>query len=82
MKSYEESERSLKLICHSIQDENYQLEKQIQHLETNRNQLIEEQNLIENKILFFQNQYQTLIQFHYQLNKQIHQRFSFFLIKN
>ena len=46
LRSYEESERSLKRICLSIEEENHQLEEEYQQLEQTRKDLLQQFNLL------------------------------------
>jgi chromosome segregation ATPase len=82
LRTYEESERSLKSVCNSVEQENNQLEEQLKTLQTHQTTLIKQYHLIKERLHQIRGEHARLAErqlFIDQQTNQIHQRFVYFL---
>lgn len=78
LRTYEESSRSLKSICNSVEKENQELEQQYKHLQIHQKKLIDQFHLIQQRMNFIRQDYQLLQQKQFIIDQQyssFHQRF-------
>lgn len=85
LRTYEESERSLKSICNSVEQENIELEEQLKNLQTHHTSLIKQYHSIKENLHQIRGEHARLAERQLiidQETRQIHQRFLFkFLLK-
>jgi hypothetical protein len=71
LRVYEESERSLKTICQSVEQENHQLERQWKQLDTHRVHLIDEHRAVQQRLEQMRHEYQRLTEQQTLFDRQI-----------
>ncbi|UJR38554.1 hypothetical protein I4U23_031220 [Adineta vaga] len=78
LRTYEESERSLKSICNSVEEENNQLENQLKTLQNHQTNLIQQYHLVKERLHQIRGEHARLAErqlFIDQQTNQIHQRY-------